>query len=80
MIASLLSGLRRLRITLVGVIAALATALIITPAHAAGELSHVSGATIATVCVVGTLAFAFAFEFWQIGKHRAASRRHNIQD
>lgn len=66
MIASLKTRLRRLRFTLVAVAAALSTALIITPARAAGELSHLEGGTVAAVVVVGTLAFALAFEIWHL--------------
>jgi hypothetical protein len=75
MIASLKSRLRQVRFALVGIVAALSTALVITPARAAGELSHLEGGTIAAVCVIGMLAFALAFEIWHLTARRKALHR-----
>jgi hypothetical protein len=75
MIASFKSRLRRVRYTLVGVIAALSTALVITPARAAVEFGRLEGGTIAAVCVIGMLAFALAFEIWHLTVRRKALHR-----
>jgi len=81
MISTLKNRLRRMRFTLVAVAAALSTALIITPARAAGELAHLEGGTVAAVCIVGTLAFALAFEIWHLSTRdrtpRHARTRHD---
>ena len=74
MISTLKTRLRRMRFSLVAVAAALSTALIITPARAAGELAHLEGGTIAAVCITGTLAFALAFEIWHLTMHHKPSR------
>ncbi len=74
MIASLKSRLRRLRFTLVAVIAALSTALIITPAHAAGDLAHLEGGTVAAVSIIGILVFAVAYEIWHFTSRKSARR------
>ena len=75
MLVSLKSRLRRMRFTLVAVAAALSTALIITPARAAGELSHLEGGTIAAVCIIGTLVFALAFEIWHLSARKKAPQQ-----
>jgi hypothetical protein len=75
MIASLKSRLRRLRLALVAITAVLSTALIITPARAAGEFAHLEGGTVAAVCVVGTLGFALAFEIWHLSTRKRVTNR-----
>lgn len=75
MIASLKSGLRRARISLVTVAATLLMALIVTPAHAAVGLEHLEGGTIAVVVVLGTLAFALAYEILHLSSRKPAEQR-----
>ena len=80
MISYLKSRLRRLRFTLVAIAATLSTALIITPARAAGQLGHIESGDIAAVFIVGTLAFALAFEIWHIASRRVPVRDETRRD
>ena len=80
MIAFLRSKLGRVRFALVAAAAALSTALVITPARAAGHLSHVESGTVAAVFIVGTLAFAAAFEIWHMATRKAVIRKRSRQD
>ncbi|MBU1175185.1 MAG: hypothetical protein KKH72_07250 [Alphaproteobacteria bacterium] len=75
MIASLMSGLRRARLALVAVAATLLMALIVTPAHAAAGLADLESGTIAVVVVLGTLAFALAYEIMHLTSRHASDRR-----
>ena len=74
MIASLKSGLKRARFGLLAVASALFTALIITPAHAAVDLAHLEGGTVAAVSVLGILAFAVAYEIRHLTSRHSHAR------
>ncbi len=80
MFASMKSRLRRLRFTMLAVIAALSTAVIITPASAAAGLHRIEGGTIAAVCILGILVFVLAIEALYLGKARSRERQRSARD
>lgn len=77
MIGSLKSGMRRTRFILMALVAVLSTALIITPAGAAGEFAQLDGGHVAAVCIFGTLLFAVVFEIRHLTASKPATGRLN---
>ena len=61
-------------------IAALSTAVIITPASAAVGLHHIEGGTVAAVFLVGIVAFALFFQAIHLSRAKATTRSRRAQD
>ncbi len=60
----------RMRVALVVILAALSTALVVTPVYVAGNLAHLEIGTVVAVCVIGFFLFAVAYEIWHFASRR----------